>query len=121
MPKLKTKQTNREDFVAELAKRSGLTIKKTDEFVLEFMKLVHEMLDSGIAVVFRPYGKFYRKTRAAKTGKDPHGGRYSAKGKLVVAWEPFCKGKKECETGPQQTVGRDGQNGNDAPPSGSDQ
>jgi len=61
----------KQDFVSEVANRSGLTNKDAGRAVDAFLETVTDTLKSGGDVVFTGFGKFSTAHRAARMGVNP--------------------------------------------------
>ena len=61
----------KQDFVSEVAKRSGLTNKDAGKAVDAFLETVTETLVRGGDVTFTGFGKFSTAHRAARMGVNP--------------------------------------------------
>jgi nucleoid DNA-binding protein len=115
-----SKQINREQLRKLLAKKLNISENKADETIISFFELLHEeVMDKDAVIVLRPWGKFYCKRKAAKSGISPKGGRYHTPGRLVMHFEPFQYSEKNCEGGTVKEVAH-GPNADNAPKSGSD-
>ena len=61
----------KQDFVSEVAKRSGLTSKDAGKAVDAFLETVTDTLTRGGDVTFTGFGKFSTAHRAARMGVNP--------------------------------------------------
>jgi DNA-binding protein HU-beta len=61
----------KQDFVSEVARRSGLTSKDAGKAVDAFLEAVTETLQRGGDVTFTGFGKFSTAHRAARMGVNP--------------------------------------------------
>ncbi|MDX6480272.1 MAG: DNA-binding protein HU-beta [Gaiellaceae bacterium] len=61
----------KQDFVSEVAKRSGLSNKDAGRAVDAFLETVTDTLKGGGDVVFTGFGKFSTAHRAARMGVNP--------------------------------------------------
>ena len=61
----------KQDFVSEVAKRSGLTNKDAGKAVDAFLETVTDTLKGGGDVTFTGFGKFSTAHRAARMGVNP--------------------------------------------------
>jgi DNA-binding protein HU-beta len=61
----------KQDFVSEVAKRSGLTSKDAGRAVDAFLDTVTDTLKGGGDVTFTGFGKFSTAHRAARMGVNP--------------------------------------------------
>ena len=61
----------KQDFVSEVARRSGLTNKDAGKAVDAFLESVTDTLKKGGDVTFTGFGKFSTANRAARTGVNP--------------------------------------------------
>jgi DNA-binding protein HU-beta len=61
----------KQDFVSEVANRSGLTNKDAGRAVDAFLETVTDTLKGGGDVVFTGFGKFSTAHRAARMGVNP--------------------------------------------------
>jgi DNA-binding protein HU-beta len=61
----------KQDFVSEVARRSGLTNKDAGRAVDAFLETVTDTLKGGGDVVFTGFGKFSTAHRAARMGVNP--------------------------------------------------
>ena len=62
---------NKQEFVAEVARRSQLTARDAGRAVDAFLETVTDTLRSGGDVTFTGFGKFQTQMRAARTGVNP--------------------------------------------------
>ena len=62
---------NKQEFVAEVARRSQLTARDAGRAVDAFLEAVTDTLRSGGDVTFTGFGKFQTQVRAARTGVNP--------------------------------------------------
>jgi len=61
----------KQEFVAEVARRSQLTTRDAGKAVEAFLDTVTEQLKRGGEVSFTGFGKFTTQQRAARTGVNP--------------------------------------------------
>ncbi len=61
----------KQDFVSEVARRSGLTGKDAGKAVDAFLETVTDTLKKGGDVTFTGFGKFSTSHRAARMGVNP--------------------------------------------------
>ena len=61
----------KQDFVSEVARRSGLTSKDAGKAVDAFLEAVTDTLKGGGDVTFTGFGKFSTAHRAARMGVNP--------------------------------------------------
>ena len=61
----------KQEFVAEVAKRSQLTSRDAGKAVDAFLETITDTLKSGGEVAFTGFGKFTTQHRAARTGVNP--------------------------------------------------
>ena len=61
----------KQDFVSEVARRSGLTSKDAGKAVDAFLEAVTDTLKGGGDVTFTGFGKFSTSHRAARMGVNP--------------------------------------------------
>ena len=61
----------KQDFVSEVARRSGLTNKDAGKAVDSFLETVTDTLKRGGDVTFTGFGKFSTSHRAARMGVNP--------------------------------------------------
>ena len=61
----------KQDFVSEVARRSGLTNKDAGKAVDAFLESVTDTLKKGGDVTFTGFGKFSTAHRAARMGVNP--------------------------------------------------
>jgi DNA-binding protein HU-beta len=61
----------KQDFVAEVARRSGLPARDAAKAVDAFLDTVTDTLKGGGDVTFTGFGKFQTQHRAARTGVNP--------------------------------------------------
>jgi DNA-binding protein HU-beta len=61
----------KQEFVAEVARRSQLTTRDAGKAVEAFLETVTDQLKHGGDVNFTGYGKFTTQQRAARTGVNP--------------------------------------------------
>ena len=62
---------NKQEFVAEVARRSQLTARDAGKAVDAFLDTITDTLRSGGDVTFTGFGKFTTQERAARTGVNP--------------------------------------------------
>jgi DNA-binding protein HU-beta len=62
---------NKQDFVAEVARRSQLTARDAGKAVDAFLETITDTLRSGGDVTFTGFGKFQTQERKARTGVNP--------------------------------------------------
>jgi DNA-binding protein HU-beta len=61
----------KQEFVAEVAKRSQLTTRDAGKAVEAFLETITDQLRRGGEVTFTGFGKFTTQQRAARTGVNP--------------------------------------------------
>jgi DNA-binding protein HU-beta len=61
----------KQEFVAEVAKRSQLTTRDAGKAVEAFLETITDQLKRGGEVTFTGFGKFTTQQRAARTGVNP--------------------------------------------------
>ena len=61
----------KQDFVSEVARRSGLTNKDAGKAVDAFLEAITDTLKGRGEVTFTGFGKFSTANRAARTGVNP--------------------------------------------------
>jgi DNA-binding protein HU-beta len=61
----------KQEFVAEVARRSQLTARDAGKAVDAFLETITDTLRDGGDVVFTGFGKFQTAQRAARTGVNP--------------------------------------------------
>ena len=61
----------KQEFVAEVAKRSQLTTRDAGKAVEAFLETITDQLKRGGEVSFTGFGKFTTQQRAARTGVNP--------------------------------------------------
>jgi DNA-binding protein HU-beta len=61
----------KQEFVAEVAKRSQLTTRDAGKAVEAFLETITDQLKRGGEVNFTGFGKFTTQQRAARTGVNP--------------------------------------------------
>ena len=66
---------NKADFVAEVAKKSGLTKTDSDKAVTAFVEVVSEFLAKGEKVQLIGFGTFETRERASREGRNPQTGK----------------------------------------------
>ena len=64
----------KQDFIAEVARRSGLSNRDAGKAVDAFMESITDALKSGDQVNFTGFGKFSAAQRAARQGVNPRTG-----------------------------------------------
>ena len=64
----------KQDFIAKVAQKSGLSNRDAAKAVDAFMESVTEALKSGEAINFTGFGKFSAAQRAARQGVNPRTG-----------------------------------------------
>jgi DNA-binding protein HU-beta len=62
---------NKQEFVAEVARRSQLTTRDAGKAVDAFLETITDTLRSGGDVTFTGFGKFQTQERKARTGVNP--------------------------------------------------
>ena len=62
---------NKQEFVAEVARRSQLTARDAGKAVDAFLETISDTLRSGGDVTFTGFGKFQTQERKARTGVNP--------------------------------------------------
>jgi DNA-binding protein HU-beta len=68
------KALTKQDFIAEVARRSGLSNRDAGKAVDAFMESITDALKSGDQVNFTGFGKFSAAQRAARQGVNPRTG-----------------------------------------------
>lgn len=66
---------NKEELVAEVAKKSGLTKTDTGKAVTAFVEAVSEFLSKGEKVQLIGFGTFETRERASREGRNPQTGK----------------------------------------------
>lgn len=61
----------KQEFVAEVARRSQLTTRDAGKVVDAFLETITDTLRNGGDVAFTGFGKFQTQQRAARTGVNP--------------------------------------------------
>lgn len=61
----------KQEFVAEVARRSQLTVRDAGKAVDAFLDTITDTLREGGDVAFTGFGKFQTQQRAARTGVNP--------------------------------------------------
>ena len=64
----------KQEFVDEVAQRSGLSRRDANKAVEAFLESIQDALKSGDTVNFTGFGKFSTADRAARTGVNPRTG-----------------------------------------------
>ena len=64
----------KQDFIAKVAQKSGLSSRDAGKAVDAFMESITETLKSGDSVNFTGFGKFSPAARAARQGVNPRTG-----------------------------------------------
>lgn len=64
----------KQEFVAEVARRSQLTARDAGKAVDAFLDTITDTLKAGGDVSFTGFGKFHVQSRAARTGVNPRTG-----------------------------------------------
>lgn len=65
---------NRKELIAEMAQKSGLTMKDADKALSAFIEVVSESLQKSESVQLVGFGTFETRQRAAREGKNPRTG-----------------------------------------------
>ena len=65
---------NKNEFVAAIAEKSGLTKKDAEAALNAYTAVVTDVLKSGDSVQLIGFGTFEVRERAARTGRNPHTG-----------------------------------------------
>lgn len=65
---------NKNEFVAAIAEKSGLTKKDAEAALNAYTAVVTDTLKSGDSVQLIGFGTFEVRERAARTGRNPHTG-----------------------------------------------
>ena len=65
---------NKQEFVAEVARRSQLTARDAGRAVDAFLETLTDTLRSGGDVTFTGFGKFHVAQRGAREGRNPRTG-----------------------------------------------
>lgn len=66
---------NKTELIAAIAEKSGLTKKDTDAALNAFISVVSDTLKARDKVQIVGFGTFETRTRAARTGVNPHTGK----------------------------------------------
>ena len=83
---------NREELVAEIAKQTKLTQKSVGEVLTAIIDVTQDTVKKGEKVTLVGFGTFERRSRAARTGRNPQTGKES---KIAAKKVPaFSAGKK---------------------------
>ena len=69
-----SKMANKQDLIAEVAAKTGLTKKDSEKAVNAFGEVVTEFLAKGEKVQLIGYGTFETRERAAREGRNPQTG-----------------------------------------------
>ena len=86
---------NKNEFVAAIAEKSGLTKKDAEAALNAYTAVVTDTLKSGDSVQFIGFGTFEVRERAARQGRNPHTGEtIEIAAAKVPAFKPG-KGLKE--------------------------
>ena len=64
----------KQDFIAKVAQKSGLSNRDAQKAVDAFMESITEALKSGDSINFTGFGKFSASARAARQGVNPRTG-----------------------------------------------
>ena len=64
----------KQDFIAKVAQKSGLSNRDAQKAVDAFMESITEALKSGDSINFTGFGKFSAAARAARQGVNPRTG-----------------------------------------------
>ena len=64
----------KQEFIAKVAERSGLSNRDAGKAVDSFMEVVTDALKSGDSINFTGFGKFSAAARAARQGVNPRTG-----------------------------------------------
>ncbi len=83
---------NKKELVAKIAGKTGQTQKSVNATLDSFFEFVGAALGTGESVRLSGFGTFETKTRAARTGKNPHTGEELEIPAMVVP--VFKAGKK---------------------------
>lgn len=69
---MKQRQPNmtKADMVNEIANRTGIGKAEIKIIIEEFLKLIKESLQAGMAIQLRGFGTFFRKRKAAKKARN---------------------------------------------------
>ena len=65
---------NKNEFVAAIAEKSGLTKKDAEAALNAYTEVVTDALKAGDSVQLIGFGTFEVRERAARTGRNPHTG-----------------------------------------------
>lgn len=65
---------NKNEFVAAIAEKSGLTKKDAEAALIAYTEVVTDALKAGDSVQLIGFGTFEVRERAARTGRNPHTG-----------------------------------------------
>ena len=83
---------NRNELVSEISKKTGYDKKEIDKVLVSFMDVVEDAVKVDDKVQLVGFGTFERRSRAARTGRDP---RTGAEIKIPACNVPaFKAGKK---------------------------
>ena len=83
---------NREELVAEVAKKANLTKKVTSDLLSATIETIETTIKKGSKVTLVGFGTFESRKRAARTGRNPQtGAEIKIEAKTVPA---FIPGKK---------------------------
>ncbi len=83
---------NRNELVSEISKKTGYDKKEIDKVLVSFMDVVEDAVKADDKVQLVGFGTFERRSRAARTGRDP---RTGAEIKIPACNVPaFKAGKK---------------------------
>ena len=86
-----SKMANKQDLIAEVAAKTGLTKKDSEKAVNAFGEVVTEFLAKGEKVQLIGFGTFETRERAAREGRNPQTG---AEIKIAASKVPaFVSGK----------------------------
>ena len=69
-----SKMANKQDLIAEVAAKTGLTKKDSEKAVNDFGEVVTEFLAKGEKVKLIGFGTFETRERAAREGRNPQTG-----------------------------------------------
>ena len=69
-----SKMANKQDLIAEVAAKTGLTKKDSEKAVNAFVEVVTEFLAKGEKVQLIGFGTFETRERAAREGRNPQTG-----------------------------------------------
>ncbi len=65
---------NKKDFIFQVAEKTGLSKKKTEEVLTEVLGAITDVLKDGDKITFVDFGTFSVTERAARDGRNPRTG-----------------------------------------------